>query len=197
MPEAVIVAATRSPIGRAYKGSLKDLRPDDLAARIVRAALEQVPQLDPGRLDDLMLGCGVPGGEQGFNMARVVAVLLGRDDLPGTTLTRYCASSLQTTRMAFHAIRAGGSTGTTRARTGPCQTCTSPWARPPRTSPSCAASPARTRTSSARCRRTGPRKPSPRASSSARSPPSRCRTAGSSAPTTGPGPGRPLRSSPG
>ncbi len=107
MPEAVIVAAARSPIGRAYKGSLKDLRPDDLAARIVRAALDQVPQLDPGRLDDLMLGCGVPGGEQGFNMARVVALLLGRDDLPGTTITRYCASSLQTTRMAFHAIKAG------------------------------------------------------------------------------------------
>jgi acetyl-CoA C-acetyltransferase len=107
MPEAVIVAAARSPIGRAYKGSLKDLRPDDLAARIVRAALDQVPQLDPSRLDDLMLGCGVPGGEQGFNMARVVAVLLGHDELPGTTVTRYCASSLQTTRMAFHAIKAG------------------------------------------------------------------------------------------
>ncbi len=107
MPEAVIVAAARSPIGRAYKGSLKELRPDDLAARIVRAALDQVPQLDPGRLDDLVLGCGVPGGEQGFNMARVVAVLLGHDNLPGTTVTRYCASSLQTTRMAFHAIRAG------------------------------------------------------------------------------------------
>src|SRR5215475_2568102 len=107
MPEAVIVAAARSPIGRAYKGSLRELRPDDLAARIVRAALDQVPQLDPGRLDDLMLGCGVPGGEQGFNMARVVAVLLGYDHLPGTTVNRYCSSSLQTTRMAFHAIKAG------------------------------------------------------------------------------------------
>jgi acetyl-CoA C-acetyltransferase len=107
MPEAVIVAATRSPIGRAYKGSLKDLRADDLAARIVSAALDQVPQLDPSQLDDLMVGCGLPGGEQGFNLARVVAVLLGRDDLPGTTVTRYCASSLQTTRMAFHAIKAG------------------------------------------------------------------------------------------
>src|SRR6266700_3516751 len=107
MPEAVIVATARSPIGRAGKGSLKDLRPDDLAARIVQAALDEVPQLDPGRLDDLMLGCGVPGGEQGFNMARVVAVLLGHDDLPGATVTRYCSSSLQTTRMAFHAIKAG------------------------------------------------------------------------------------------
>jgi acetyl-CoA C-acetyltransferase len=107
MPEAVIVAAARSPIGRAYKGSLKDLRADDLASRVVSAALEQVPQLDPGQLDDLMVGCGLPGGEQGFNLARVVAILLGRDDLPGTTVTRYCASSLQTTRMAFHAIKAG------------------------------------------------------------------------------------------
>ncbi|MGE5765345.1 MAG: acetyl-CoA C-acetyltransferase [Mycobacterium leprae] len=107
MPEAVIVATARSPIGRAVKGSLKDLRPDDLAATIVASALAAVPQLDPREIDDLMLGCGLPGGEQGFNMARVVATLLGYDFLPGTTATRYCASSLQTTRMAFHAIRAG------------------------------------------------------------------------------------------
>jgi acetyl-CoA C-acetyltransferase len=107
MPEAVIVAATRSPIGRAFKGSLVSVRPDDLTAQIVRTALDQVPQLDPADLDDLMLGCGLPGGEQGFNMARVVAVLLGYDRLPGTTITRYCSSSLQTTRMAMHAIRAG------------------------------------------------------------------------------------------
>ncbi len=107
MPEAVIVATARSPIGRAFKGSLKDLRPDDLTARIVRAALDKVPQLDPGEVDDLMLGCGLPGGEQGNNMARVVATLLGYDHLPGTTLTRYCSSSLQTTRMALHAIKAG------------------------------------------------------------------------------------------
>jgi acetyl-CoA C-acetyltransferase len=103
----VIVSAARSPIGRAGKGSLKDLRPDDLAARMVRAALDKVPQLDPAQIDDLMLGCGLPGGEQGFNMARVVSVLLGQDSLPGTTVTRYCASSLQTTRMALHAIKAG------------------------------------------------------------------------------------------
>ncbi|GGM68666.1 acetyl-CoA acetyltransferase [Longimycelium tulufanense] len=107
MAEAVIVAATRSPIGRAGKGSLVDVRPDDLTARIVRAALDKVPQLDPTEIDDLMLGCGLPGGEQGFNMGRVVSVLLGYDHLPGCTITRYCASSLQTTRMAFHAIRAG------------------------------------------------------------------------------------------
>ncbi|MGW6933373.1 acetyl-CoA C-acetyltransferase [Lentzea sp. NPDC054927] len=107
MPEAVIVSAARSPIGRAGKGSLKDLRPDDLAARMVQAALDKVPQLDPAQIDDLMLGCGLPGGEQGFNMARVVSVLLGQDSLPGTTVTRYCASSLQTTRMALHAIKAG------------------------------------------------------------------------------------------
>jgi acetyl-CoA C-acetyltransferase len=104
---AVIVATARSPIGRAGKGSLRESRPDDLAATIVRAALDKVPQLDPAEIDDLYLGCGLPGGEQGFNMARVVATLLGRDDLPGATLTRYCASSLQTTRMAFHAIAAG------------------------------------------------------------------------------------------
>ena len=107
MTEAVIVAAARSPIGRARKGSLVDFRPDDLTARIVRAALDKVPELDPGEIDDLMLGCGLPGGEQGFNMARVVAVQLGYDRLPGTTITRYCSSSLQTTRMAMHAIKAG------------------------------------------------------------------------------------------
>ena len=107
MPEAVIVAAARSPIGRAFKGSLKDMRPDDLTAQMVRAALDKVPQLDPAEIDDLLLGCGLPGGEQGFNMARVVAVLLGLDNVPGTTVTRYCSSSLQTTRMAFHAIKAG------------------------------------------------------------------------------------------
>jgi acetyl-CoA C-acetyltransferase len=107
MPEAVIVATARSPIGRAFKGSLKDLRPDDLAATIVRAALDKVPALDPRDIDDLMLGCGLPGGEQGYNMGRVVSVLLGMDHLPGTTITRYCSSSLQTTRMAMHAIRAG------------------------------------------------------------------------------------------
>ena len=107
MPEAVIVATARSPIGRAVKGSLKDLRPDDLAATIIDAALQKVPQLDRTLIEDLYLGCGLPGGEQGFNMARVVATLLGLDGLPGATVTRYCSSSLQTTRMAFHAIKAG------------------------------------------------------------------------------------------
>src|SRR4051812_3813622 len=107
MPEAVVVATARSPIGRAFKGSLIDLRPDDLATTIIQAALDKVPQLDPHDVDDLMLGCGLPGGEQGFNQARIVAVKLGLDDVPGTTVTRYCSSSLQTTRMAFHAIKAG------------------------------------------------------------------------------------------
>ncbi len=107
MPEAVIVATARSPIGRAFKGSLKDIRPDDLTVQMIQAALAKVPQLDPSDVDDLMLGCGLPGGEQGYNMARVVAVLLGLDGVPGTTVTRYCSSSLQTTRMAFHAIKAG------------------------------------------------------------------------------------------
>jgi acetyl-CoA C-acetyltransferase len=107
MPEAVIVSAARSPIGRANKGSLKDLRPDDLATTIVRAALDKVPELDPKDIDDLMLGCGLPGGEQGHNLGRIVAVQLGMDHLPACTVTRYCASSLQTTRMALHAIKAG------------------------------------------------------------------------------------------
>ncbi|MBE3000235.1 acetyl-CoA C-acetyltransferase [Nocardiopsis sp. HNM0947] len=107
MPEAVIVATARSPIGRAFKGSLKDIRPDDLTTQVVGAALAKVPQLDPKNIDDLMLGCGLPGGEQGFNMARIIAVQLGLDSVPGTTVTRYCSSSLQTTRMAYHAIKAG------------------------------------------------------------------------------------------
>jgi len=107
MTEAYIVATARSPIGRAHKGSLKDVRADDLAARMVRAAIDQVPGLDPERVDDLLLGCGLPGGRQGMNLARIVAVLLGWDTVPGATVTRYCSSSLQTTRMAFHAIRAG------------------------------------------------------------------------------------------
>ena len=107
MPEAVIVSATRTPIGRAFKGSLRELRPDDLTAMIVRAALDKIPELDPDDIDDLYLGCGLPGGESGFNMGRVVAVLLGYDHLPAATITRYCSSSVQTTRMAFHAIKAG------------------------------------------------------------------------------------------
>jgi acetyl-CoA C-acetyltransferase len=107
MPEAVIVSTARSPIGRAGKGSLVSMRPDDLATQMVRAALDKVPGLNPRDIDDLMLGCGQPGGEAGFNIARVVAVELGYDFLPGVTVNRYCSSSLQTTRMAFHAIKAG------------------------------------------------------------------------------------------
>ena len=107
MPEAVIVATARSPIGRAFKGSLVDVRPDDLTASMVKAVLGQVPQLAPGEIEDVMIGCGSPAGEQGFNIARVVAVLSGLDDVPGTTVNRYCSSSLQTIRMAAHAIKAG------------------------------------------------------------------------------------------
>ena len=107
MPEAVIVSTARSPIGRANKGSLTQLRPDDLTATIIRAALDKIPALDPEDIDDLYLGCGLPGGESGNNMARVVAILLGYDRLPGATITRYCSSSVQTSRMAFHAIKAG------------------------------------------------------------------------------------------
>src|SRR6204780_5673783 len=107
MPEAVIVATARSPIGRAFKGSLKDLRPDDLAAFIVKALLAKVPDLPPDEIEDLILGCGQPAGEAGFNIARVVAILAGLDGVPGVTVNRYCSSSLQTIRMAAHAIRAG------------------------------------------------------------------------------------------
>jgi len=107
MPEAVIVSTARSPIGRANKGSLTQLRPDDLTATIIRAALDKIPALDPEDVDDLYVGCGLPGGESGNNMARVVAILLGYDRLPGATITRYCSSSVQTSRMAFHAIKAG------------------------------------------------------------------------------------------
>src|SRR5437870_12205508 len=107
MSEVGIVATARVPIGSAGKGSLVDMRPDDLAAQMVRAALDKVPALDPHDIDDLMMGCGQPGGEAGFNIGRVVAVALGYDFMPGTTVNRYCSSSLQTTRMAFHAIKAG------------------------------------------------------------------------------------------
>lgn len=107
MTEAVIVSVARSPIGRAGKGSLKDMRGDDLATQMVRAALDRIPNLDPSEVDDLMMGCAQPAGEQGYNIGRMVAMNLGFDNMPGTTIHRYCASSLQTTRMAFHAIKAG------------------------------------------------------------------------------------------
>jgi len=107
MPEAVIVSTARSPIGRAVKGSLASMRPDDLAAQMVRAALDKVPALDPRDIVDLMMGCAQPGGEAAYNIGRAVAVELGYDFMPGTTVNRYCSSSLQTTRMAFHAIKAG------------------------------------------------------------------------------------------
>ncbi len=107
MPEAVIVSTARSPIGRAFKGSLKDERPDDIAAQIVNAALAKVPELPKNEIEDLIMGCGSPAGEQGFNIGRVTAVMAGLDDVPGVTVNRYCSSSLQTIRMAAHAIRAG------------------------------------------------------------------------------------------
>src|SRR5256885_14907913 len=107
MSEPVIVAYTRSPIGRANKGSLVDVRPDDMAAAILRAVLEKVPALDPGQVEDVIMGCGQPGGEAGYNIARVAALLAGLPDVPGVTVNRYCSSSLQTIRMAAHAIKAG------------------------------------------------------------------------------------------
>ena len=108
MPEAVIVSAARTPVGRSRKGSLADVRPDDLAAFAVKEALAKVPELEPGEVVDVMLGCGFPEGKQGMNMGRRVALLAGLPEhVPGTTVNRFCASSLQTIRMAFHAIKAG------------------------------------------------------------------------------------------
>jgi acetyl-CoA C-acetyltransferase len=107
MPEAVIVATARSPIGRAVKGSLTSLRPDDMSAQIVRALMAKVPDVQSSDVEDLIMGCGQPAGEAGFNIARVVAVLAGLDGVPGVTVNRYCSSSLQTIRMAAHAIKAG------------------------------------------------------------------------------------------
>lgn len=98
MPEAVIVATARTPIGRAVKGSLAPMRPDDLTALAVTAAMAKVPQLQPHQVEDLLLGCGLPGGQQGFNMARVVSVMLGWDTVPGATITRYCSSSTRSAR---------------------------------------------------------------------------------------------------
>jgi acetyl-CoA C-acetyltransferase len=107
MPEAVIVATGRTPIGRANKGSLVDCRPDDLSALVIKAVLDKVPQLNPAEVEDVILGCGQPAGEAGYNIARVAAILAGLADVPGVTVNRYCSSSLQTIRMAAHAIRAG------------------------------------------------------------------------------------------
>ncbi len=107
MPEAVIVAHARSPIGRAAKGSLKDVRPDELSRQMVTAALAKVPELDPKDIEDIHWGIGQPGGQGGYNIGRVLAVELGFDHIPGVTVNRYCSSSLQTTRMALHAIKAG------------------------------------------------------------------------------------------
>ena len=107
MPEAVIVSTARSPIGRAMKGSMTTIRPDDLSAQIVEAALAKIPEFDRNEVEDLILGCGQPAGESGFNQARVVAILSGMADVPGVTINRYCSSSLQAIRMAAHAIKAG------------------------------------------------------------------------------------------
>jgi len=108
MPEAVIVAASRTPIGRAKKGSLVDARPDDLAAFAVKDVLSKVPEVDPGEIVDVMVGCGFPEQRQGMNLGRRVALLAELPEhVPGTTVNRFCASSLQTIRMAFHAIKAG------------------------------------------------------------------------------------------
>ncbi len=106
MPDAVIVSTARTPIGRAFKGSLIEMRPDDLAALAVKAALDKVPNLDPSTVEDVIVGCAQPAGEHGYNLGRVVSLLAGLG-APGTTVNRYCSSSLQTIRMAAHAIKAG------------------------------------------------------------------------------------------
>ena len=107
MSEAVIVATARSPIGRANKGTLTSIRPDDMAAQIVRALLAKVPSVKASDVEDLIMGIGQPAGEGGFNVGRMVAILAGLGDVPGVTVNRYCSSSLQTIRMAAHAIKAG------------------------------------------------------------------------------------------
>jgi acetyl-CoA C-acetyltransferase len=105
MSEVVIVAIGRTPIGRAGKGSLIEQRPDDLGAYVTDEVLKQVPQLDRGQIEDVICGCALPGGEQGHNVGRIISILAGVN-APGTTVNRYCASSLQAVRMAFHAIKA-------------------------------------------------------------------------------------------
>ncbi len=107
MPEAVIVATARTPIGRANNGTLTECRPDDLSGTILTALLEKVPSVDPQTVEDVIWGCGQPGGEAGYNVARVAALLAGLPDVPGVTVNRYCSSSLQTIRMAAHAIKCG------------------------------------------------------------------------------------------
>ena len=107
MPEAVIVATARTPIGRAMKGSMKDIRPDDLSVQVVQALLAKVPELSPTDVEDLYWGTAYPEGRAGNNLARIIAVLSGFDAIPGATVNRFCASSTQTMRMAFHAIKAG------------------------------------------------------------------------------------------
>ena len=108
MPDAVIVDAVRSPIGRAFKGSLTSIRPDDLGAYVVDQLLERNPEVSPDSIEDLICGCGIPQGEQSFNIGRIL-VLLSRlpDSVTGTTVNRYCASSLQAIRIAAHAVMAG------------------------------------------------------------------------------------------
>lgn len=107
MTEAVIVSTARTPIGRMGKGSLKDMRPDDLSALIIRSVLDKVPEVDRSQIEDVLWGCGQPAGESGHNIGRVASVLAGLPNIPGVTVNRYCSSSLMTIRMAAHAIKAG------------------------------------------------------------------------------------------
>ena len=115
MSEVVIAAIGRTPIGRANKGSLIDQRPDDLGAYVVDEVLKQIPQLDRGQIDDVICGCALPGGEQGHNLGRIISILAGVN-APGTTVNRYCSSSLLAVRMAFHAIKADEGSASARRR---------------------------------------------------------------------------------
>ena len=184
MPEAVIVATARSPIGRANKGSLTTLRPDDMSAQIVKALMAKVPQVQASDVDDLMMGIGQPAGEGGFNIARVVAVLAGLDDVPGVTVNRYCSSSLQTIRMAFHAIKAGegdcfiaaGVETVSRYAAGASDTAPNPIFKPSgeRTKPACAGRPGHVDPAGRACpTSTSPWVRPPRTSSRSRASPAR------------------------
>ncbi len=108
MAKAYIIASVRTAVGRAYKGSLKDTRPDDLGALAIRAALDRVPNLDPARIDDVIMGCAMPEGEQGMNVARICALKAGvPDSVPAMTINRFCSSGLQSIALAAERIRAG------------------------------------------------------------------------------------------
>src|SRR6201998_1401548 len=108
MADAVIVSSVRTPVGRGYKGSLRTTRPDDLAALVIKEALGRVPGLDPKEIDDVILGCAMPEGEQGMNVARIAALRAGLPvETSAMTVNRFCASGLQAIAQAAERIRGG------------------------------------------------------------------------------------------